>query len=434
MDQRTFEQGSIEKLEMKVLKFGGASVKDADAVRNVARIIGQFDDDLVVVVSAMGKTTNALEKVADAVVKVDHDRARSELQKVWGYHEDIVGELFEDPSALLVILNNILVEADWILEDPPGKDQDMIYDQIVGLGEMFSTRIIAQYLNSVDLGCEWIDARDLIQTNESYRNAGVNWESTSKRTLSKVPLALERSKRVITQGFIGSTDDLMTTTLGREGSDFTASILAYCLDAESVTIWKDVSGVLNADPKFFPDAMLIPQISYLDAVELAYFGTSIIHPKTIKPLQNKGIPLYVRSFIEPDSKGTVIGNSVSEPSIPNFIVKGDQVLVSLQPKDFSFMVESHLSEVFQLLNELKIKSNLMQNSALSFSFCMDRNDEKLASLISRLEGQHQIKYNEDCRLLTIRHFTEAVIEDLVGGSTILLDQRTRNTVQLVLKE
>lgn len=418
---------------MKVLKFGGASVKDADAVRNVAKIIGQFDDDLVVVVSAMGKTTNALEKVADAIVKVDHDAARSELQKIWGYHEDIVGSLFEEPSELLVILNNILVEADWILEDPPGKDVDMIYDQIVGLGEMFSTRIIAQYLNSVGLACEWLDARDLIQTNNSYRNASVIWDETAKRTLSKVPLALTRSKRVITQGFIGSTDDLMTTTLGREGSDFTASILAYCLDAESVTIWKDVTGVLNADPKYFPNAVLIPQISYLDAVELAYFGTSIIHPKTIKPLQNKGIPLYVRSFIDPGSKGTIIGNSASEPSIPNFIVKADQVLVSLQPKDFSFMVESHLSEVFQLLNELKIKSNLMQNSALSFSFCMDRNDEKLASLTARLEGQHQIRYNEDCRLLTIRHFTEEVIEELVGGSIVLLDQRTRNTVQLVLK-
>lgn len=419
---------------MKVFKFGGASVKDAEAVKNVAKIISSYgQDDLVIVVSAMGKTTNALEKVAAAVNGNDLSQAAIDLETVRSFHEEIVQDLFGENKKLTDDLNNILIEVEWIFEDPPGKDPSMIYDQIVGQGELLSTKIVAHYLNSVEIPSKWVDARDLIQTDDCYRNASVNWEETGNRMNSQLSPIIASKKRVITQGFIGSTDDLMTTTLGREGSDFTGAIIAYSLNASSVTIWKDVPGVLNADPKEFPEAELLSHISYLDAVELAYFGTSVIHPKTIKPLQNKGIPLLVRSFLNPEEPGTLIDQENSDQVISNFIVKPDQVLVSIQPKDFSFMVESHLGHVFSLMNELRITSNLMQNSALSFSFCMDMDEAKLEELSKRLEAEHHIKYNENCRLLTIRHFTEKVIDDLVGTSTILLDQRTRNTVQLVLK-
>ena len=420
---------------MKVFKFGGASVKDADAVRNVASILkSERNGKLVVVISAMGKTTNALEEVIDLAISANADGAKSALVNIQDKHLKIATELLGPEDKLADELNNILVEVEWVIEDDMDKDPDLIYDQIVGAGEMLSTKIISAYLNQEGIGNSWVDARDLILTDNTYRNAKVNWEETHTRTQAALKKAFEHHDIAITQGFIGSSDDLMNTTLGREGSDFSAAILAYCTDAESVTIWKDVPGVMNADPKKFDEAELVPNISYHDAVELAYFGTSVIHPKTIKPLQNKNIPLFVKSFSEPDLDGTVIDNSPVTDPVPSYIVKENQVLVSIHPKDFSFIVESNLQSIFEDLARLRIKTNVMQNSALSFSFSMDHDEKKLDALQESSGENHEVRFNDNCRLLTIRHFNEEVLERLVGNSTILLEQRTRNTVQLVLTD
>lgn len=422
---------------MKVFKFGGASVKDAVAVKNAAAILKNFSkENLVVVISAMGKITNALEKVTHAYFYGDGD-AHTLLEEVKEYHLKIMRDLFSEPDdEVYNDVNNVFVEAEWILDEKPSKDFGFAYDQVVSKGELISTKIISAYFTKAGIKNTWLDARDLIQTDNTYREGKVNWEKTQQEIASKIPSYFsDENKIIITQGFIGSTSENYTTTLGREGSDYTAAIFAHCLDAECVMIWKDVPGVLSADPKYFKEAQKLEKISYHDAIELAYFGASVIHPKTIKPLENKNITLHVKSFINPDAPGTIIErDALTKPLVPSFIFESNQVLISISAKDFSFIAEENLSSIFGLFAKHKIKINLMQNSAISFSVCVDNDELKIPTLIDELKKDFKILYNENLQLYTIRHYYPSTIEKLSEGKEILLEQRSRHTAQLVMRE
>ncbi len=421
---------------MKVFKFGGASVKDAQAIKNVASIIATYNDKIVVVISAMGKTTNALEKVVDAHFHKTGN-ALEFLNEVKLFHYNIAEELFQNKNhSIYQDLHNTFIEAEWILEEEPPSMYDFLYDQIVCIGELLSTKIVSAYLNLVGEKNTWQDVRDIIQTDNTYRFARINWELTEK--LGKQILLNELNKNqkqiIITQGFIGSTSENYTTTLGREGSDFTASIIAFIINAESVTIWKDVPGVMNADPKRFKDAVLLPNISYREAIELTFFGASVIHPRTLKPLQNKNIPLYVKSFVNTNAAGTVINENTSDDSlVPSFIFRENQVLVSISARDYSFIVEDNLSEIFGILAKHGIKINIMQNSAMNFSFASDFNEYKLKSLIKELENKYELKYNAGLELLTIRHFNQDTVEKLTLNKQIYLQQKTRSTARFLMQ-
>ena len=418
---------------MRVFKFGGASVRDAKSVANVHSIIAKFNTEpLIVVVSAMGKTTNKLEGLVNAYF--DGSDTSAFMEDLRNCHGEIVKELFGDASTPVIDdINNTLVEVEWALDDPEGLDRHFQYDQIVSIGEMLSTKIISAYLKFKGLENEWVDARDLIRTDNNYQDAKIEWDTTREMTNSTIDKALKKSNVIVTQGFIGGTSENFTTTLGREGSDFTAAILAYCTNASDVTIWKDVPGVLNADPKFYEDTVLIPEMSYYDAMELAYFGTSVIHPKTIKPLQNADIPLYVKSFVDPSAAGTIISNKENEKKIPSFIVKSNQVLVSIVPRDYSFVGEGHFTNIFSVLSSLRIKTNCMQNSAVSFMFSTENNAAKLTELKSQLSSDYELSFNEDAQLVTVRYFDEPTLEMLTKNKDILLEHRTATTAQLVVK-
>lgn len=421
---------------MKVFKFGGASVNSADAVRNMAQIVKQHltaGEPLVVVVSAMGKTTNLLEKLVPGVTpKEDAARLRQQLEN---YHREIAYALMPDNKDVQNDISTILVRFDATIKQlQKGKGEyNYSYDQTVSNGEVLSTTIIAHYLNGIRVKTMLADARQLIITDDHYREGHVDWEFT-KGTCRLMMDAAKGYDVVLTQGFIGSVKNSdKTTTLGREGSDYSAAILAYCLDAESVTIWKDVPGFLNADPKYFDDTVKIGQIPYNEAIELAYYGASVIHPKTVKPIQNKGIPLYIRSFVTPESEGSAVGNyHAISPETPLYIVKNDQILLSILPRDYSFIAEDNLQVIFGILNELGIRVNLMQNSALSFSICIDNNPQRVGVLIERLKSMFRVRYNENLQLITIRYYTQEVIDSIVGGRPILLEQRSRSTEQIIV--
>lgn len=419
---------------MQVFKFGGASVKDADGVKNVAEVLKQFPNQkIAIVISAMGKTTNALERLAKAYF-YKTESAEAILEEIKTYHFDICKKLF--PSSAHAIYNeleNTFVELYWAIEDEPTQGFDFEYDQIVSMGEIISTKIVSAYLNEIGISNKWVDVRGLVQTDNSYREGKVDFELTEsliKRDLEKV---LASTNIVITQGFIGGTSENFTTTLGREGSDYTASILAYCLNAENVTIWKDVPGVLNADPKWFSHTKKIDQLSYHDAIELTYYGATVIHPKTIKPLQNKNIPLFVKSFLKPKEEGTVIKDGDKRLNIPSYIFKIDQVLISIQPKDFSFIAEDNLSDIFDVFSKHGVKINLMQLSAISFSVCCDNNEFKIQELVKDLQTQFKVLYNSGLELMTVRYYTQETIDTLTLNKVILLEQRSRYTVQMVMK-
>lgn len=421
---------------MKVFKFGGASVKDADAVRNVASIIKRFpDENIIVVVSAMGKITNALERLANAVY-YKKENPVDVLTEIKKYHFDIINELFPDKNhAIYNEINNTFVELDWAAEEEPTLDYNFDYDKIVCMGEIISTKIVAAYLTDAAVNAKWWDVRDFIQTDNTYREGKVDWELTQS-LVDKNLLPYFSNKQnaiVITQGFIGGTSENFTTTLGREGSDYSAAILAYTANAESVTIWKDVPGVLNADPKYFDATQKLEQISYQDAIELAYYGVSVIHPKTIKPLQNKKIPLYVKSFIHPEDSGTVINETQAHLPVPCFIFKVNQVLISISPKDFSFIVEENFSDIFNLFAEKQVKINVMQNSAISFSVSVDADERKMPDLIKTLQKKYRVLYNNNLQLITIRYYDQQTIDKLTANKKILLEVRSRYTVQLVVK-
>jgi aspartate kinase len=418
---------------MQVFKFGGASVKDASAVKNVADILKRFSgSEIVVVVSAMGKTTNGLEELVNAYFNRTGN-AESVLQKLKDYHLEIIKALFPNKDhPVYNDIENTFVELNWILEEEPLPNYNQVYDQVVSMGEIISTKIISAYLNESGVKNKWMDARGLIQTDNTYREGKVDYELSQSLVDDHLMPVIKENKIVVTQGFIGGTSENFTTTLGREGSDYTAALLAYFTNTEMVTIWKDVPGVLNADPKWFKNTKKIDELTYHDAIELTYYGASVIHPKTIKPLQNKNIPLCVKSFLNPAEKGTMIRESDKRLAIPGYIFKVDQILISIQPKDFSFIAEDNLSRIFDAFSRHGAKIHLMQNSAISFSVCTDEDPSKTKPLIAELQEQFKVLYNSGLELLTIRNYDQQTITKLTENKTILMEQRSRNTVQMVL--
>ena len=413
---------------MKVFKFGGASVKDANGVKNVLQVLQvEGTGEKLVVISAMGKSTNALEEVVkDYLQKGDFNDA---LQPVKEFHREIMLGLFEnkDHSAFKAV-RELFQELENFLNHNRSTNYDFIYDQVVIFGELLSTTIVSQYLSSRGVKNDFLDARFCIRTDSTYRDAQVQWDETQ----AQIKLKVNPDNLTITQGFIGADPNNFSTTLGREGSDYTAGIFAYCLNAHSVTIWKDVPGVLNADPRVFKDHQLLEHISYEEAIELAFYGASVIHPKTLQPLQRKEIPLYVKSFLNPSNPGTAVrkGQPIL-PKIPCFIVKKDQVLISLSSLDFSFILEKNISEIFSLFHKYQIKVDLIQNSAISFSVCIDNKFNNLEKLISHLKATFRVTYNTGVSLYTIRHFDEKAVQELEREKKILLKQTTRETVQIV---
>lgn len=419
-------------MRFKVFKFGGASVKDAAAIENLHEILRRYPDDrLVVVISAMGKTTNFLEKVLHAYYNAP-DQVDGLLVELQRQHEDVAERLVPDPGSIVDSIRILFARLRARLSVDHSNNYDFDYDQIVSFGELLSTTIISTYLNLTGIPNTWLDARKLVRTDSTYREGRVNWDVTVQQV--RDTLLGQEAKMFLTQGFIGGTAENLTTTLGREGSDYSASIMAYALDAESVTIWKDVPGLLNADPKRFPDAVKLDKIPYEEAVELSYYGASIIHPKTLKPLQNKQIPLYVKSFFQPDESGSVITSCPLEKRIPSIIVKDHQTLLTVFPRDFSFIAVDNLSELFAIFAQYRIRVNMMQNSALSFSICTDAEPHRIQQCVKTLQEKYKVKYNENVQLITIRHYNKQTIDKVLAGRTAILRQTSRATIQFVIVE
>jgi aspartate kinase len=419
----------------RIFKFGGASVKDANAVKNVSDILKRYpDEELVVIISAMGKTTNALEEILNAYWHKS-EVLPNLLKELRRFHRQIVQDLFgSDSEYISTELEIIFQELERKCQSDHSDNYHFEYDQIVSLGEVISTKIVHAYLNSIELESSWLDARKVVATDNKWREARINWESTEEKINAAVQAEFESGhKIVISQGFIGHTPEGNTTTLGREGSDFSAAIFAYVLNADDVTIWKDVPGMLNADPKWFDNTILLEKISFREAIELAYFGASVIHPRTIQPLKRKNIPLYIKSFVNPEAKGSVIQSSEEEDSkIPSFIFRMDQVLVSISPKDFSFVIEENLEEIFAYLNQEGIRMNIMQNSAVSFSFCCDKSKIDINKLMAHFNDRYIVKYNEPLELVTIRHYDDATIKRVTIDKQVILEQKSRETARLVM--
>lgn len=420
---------------MMVYKFGGASIATAERMKALWPIIEAAEQPVVLVVSALGKTTNALEGIVAAACKQDKTTAADLIKAIEKQHVEyartILNEtLFKDAEKAL---NVFFTELQWAVDDAEGHTYDYVYDQVVSMGELMSTTIFSFYLLQQGMNIEWVDIRDILRTDETYRDARVDNEYSQARVEEKILPLLKSGKNIITQGFIGATSDNATTTLGREGSDYSAALLTAWTNASGLTIWKDVEGLKNADPKKFPNTVRIDAISYDEVIEMAYYGAQVIHPKTIKPLQNNNIPLYVKCFLDKEIKGTVVMNEVSSLFYPPLIVqKSDQVLLKLTARDFSFITESKLRDLYNIFDKLNIRVNLMQNAAISFVACIDNQRGKLKELLSMLEKDYNVSDNEDVSLLTIRHYTPEILNDLTKGRHILLEQKTRLTVQLVL--
>ena len=417
---------------MKIYKFGGASIKDADGINNVFKVLQTVGyQDVLLVVSAMGKTTNALETVVKDYFEKS-SALQSSIQEVKKYHNQILMDLFDDEShPAFLTINSHFADLDYFLSHNKSPNYNFVYDQIVSFGEIISTTILSFFINHQGIETQWIDVRNFIKTDATYRDAEVDWEITQKNIAKNI----KKKALNITQGFLGSDANGFTTTLGREGSDYTAAIFAYCLNAQSVTIWKDVPGVMNADPRYFENAQLLNQISYREAIELAFYGASVIHPKTLQPLQKKEIPLFVKSFINPVLAGTSVSKGQDlEPLLPCFIVKKNQLLVSLSSIDFSFIMEENISEIFKLLHEFKMKVSLIQNSAISFSICVEDKFSNFETLKNLLAKKFKVTYNKNVSLYTIRHFDDKATAIVELNKTVLLKQVSRNTMQIVTQE
>ena len=416
---------------MRIFKFGGASVKDAPSVKNVASVLQQVGyEDVLIIVSAMGKTTNALEEIV-ATYQNNPAQLKTAIQVLEAFHLNIVSALMgENSTELEDKVRKLIGEMLSFFEHNKSPNYSFVYDQTVSFGELISTTIICDYLRSVGLPAHWLDARSCVKTDSYYRDANLDWELTQ----SKIKEQVNGAKLIISQGFIGSDSNNFTTTLGREGSDYTAAIFGYALGAESVTIWTDVPGVLNGDPRHFEDTVLLNQISYREAIELAFYGASVIHPKTLQPLQRKEIPLYVRSFVSPEGKGTAVSKGQTlEPHVPCFIVKQNQVLLKLSSLDFSFIVENNISEIFALLSRYQMRVELIQNSAISFSVVVNNKYNRLEELLTELRSKFKVTVTEGVNLYTVRHFDEKAKEKVRSyGEKILLEQRTKETLQVVV--
>lgn len=416
---------------MQVFKFGGASVKDAEGVKNLVKVLQNVGyKNTLVVISAMGKTTNALEVVIGNYFN-NPSELQSSIQDVRKFHNAILLDLFDNEQHVVFKkVANLFDELSLFFDRNKSPDYNFVYDQTIGYGELVSTTIVGEYLNASGIKNTWLDVREYIKTDNYYRRANVDWEATQ----TNITKQFQNNVLNITQGFLGSDANNFTTTLGREGSDYTAAIFAYCLNAQSVTIWKDVSGVLNADPRYFENAQLLNTISYKEAIELAFYGASVIHPKTLQPLQRKEIPLHVKSFLNPNNNGTTVcKTSGIEPNIPCFIVKKGQVLISLSSLDFSYIVEENISDIFNLLHQYKMKVDVIQNSAISFSVCVDDGYRNLENLLQHLKAKFKVNCTENVSLYTIRHYNEVAINQLEQDKEVLLKQLTQETVQIVTK-
>ena len=417
---------------MQIFKFGGASVKDAEGVKNVVNVLQKVGyTNTLIVVSAMGKTTNLLEKVVACYLN-STTNLDTAVANVIEYHQKISNNLFPNSTHKVHQKTaDFFKEMQRFLVENTNKNEAFVYDQIVPYGELLSTTIISEYLLTQKINNNWIDVRELIKTDANYRDATVNWETTAQQMKQQI----EPSKLYITQGFLASDNQNNTTTLGREGSDYTAAIFAYCLNAKSVTIWKDVPGVLNADPRYFTETQLLHQISYEEAIELAFYGASVIHPKTLQPLQRKEIPLFVKSFKNPKNKGTRVSKGhLLTPLIPCFIVKKKQILISLSSIDFSFIVEKNIAEIFALLHQYKLKVGVIQNSAISFTVCIDDKFDNFKKVLPVLQEKFKVTYNKNVALYTVRHYTNEAVNSLVKDKKVFVKQENRATVQLVVAE
>ena len=416
---------------MKVFKFGGASVRDTSGVKNLVSVLKEVGfENTLVVVSAMGKTTNALEKIIDNYFNdsINHLDGLIELKQ---HHIEIAKNLFKNESSKFEeIIHKLFEELNGFLKSNKSLDYSFVYDQVVSIGEILSSKIVHAFMNFSGLGCHWIDSRECIKTDDYYRAANLNWELTNKNILNN----LKTCSLAVTQGFIGSNSNNFTTTLGREGSDYSAAIFAHALDASSLTIWKDVPGVLNGDPRVFKETKLLKQISYREAIELAFYGASVIHPKTLQPLQRKEIPLYVKSFENPKNVGTVVSKGKNlDPFMPCYIVKKNKVLLRLSTINFSFIVEENISYIFRLLHEYQMPVELMQNSAISFSVCISNKYRKLEELLLILRARFNVEVNQGVDLFTIRHYNQEASNFIKSiGKPILLEQRTEQTAQFVI--
>lgn len=417
---------------MKVFKFGGASINSVERIDNVAKIIEEYKGEkLLIIISAMGKMTNALEKVAAAFYAGDKTAALTLFQQVKDEHTALSEMLTHQQ---VHGLTDIFTEVEWLLHDKAVRDYDYYYDQIVCCGELLSTAIISTYLNTAGIKNQWIDVRDILRTDDNFRDANIDWDYSQQKVQEIVVPLFAATNIIITQGFIGATDENESTTLGREGSDYTAAIFANMLDAESQTIWKDVEGVMNADPKQFADAQFISELSYAEVIEMAYYGAQVIHPKTIKPLQNKNIPLHVRCFLKPALAGTIISNKPAHQLPPVIVLKNNQVLMQLSSRDFSFVEDLLAGKLQQLFEENKIRPNLSQNGAISLLCSFDDKPEKIEKLALAASSFFDVHIEKNCTLLTIRHYDEAIIQKLTAGRTQILSQKTAETIQVLLKD
>jgi aspartate kinase len=421
---------------MKVFKFGGASVSTAERIRNVGEIIKHYSNEkLLIVVSAMGKTTNALEKVVEAFYSGDQQKALQLFQSIKEDHLSIAKQL-ELPDASPEIdhsLVNFFTEVEWLLHDKPSRNFDYYYDQVVCIGEMLSTAIVSDYLGSAGIANRWVDVRDIIRTDDNFRDAQIDWPFTTQRVNEALVPLFEKSNIVLTQGFIGATDENESTTLGREGSDYSAAVFANLLNAESQTIWKDVQGVMNADPKQYNKAQWIRELNYQEVIEMAYYGAQVIHPKTIKPLQNKNIPLFVRSFIHSGEEGTCIQNKNLTHLSPIIVYKHNQVLIELRSKDFSFVGEGLTAEVDEIFRTIKFRPNLIQSAAISLLCVVDDYSDKVQEFSLKASNAFEVNVSKDLTLLTIRHYNDQILSELVGDKQTVLRQQTPETVQVVIK-
>lgn len=420
---------------MKVFKFGGASVNSIERIKNVGEVVRSYSGEkLLIVVSAMGKTTNALEKVVEAFYDRRKDEALQLFHSIKSSHENTLKFLVNlHWKEATEQLNNFFTEIEWLLHDKPAREFDYYYDQVVCIGELLSTAIVSAYLKEAGIQNEWIDVRDLFRTDDNFRDANIDWDFTQNRVVREITTLFSKTNIVVTQGFIGSTDENESTTLGREGSDYTAAIFANMLNAGSLTIWKDVEGVMNADPKQFPEATFISELNYDDVIEMAYYGAQIIHPKTIKPLQNKNIPFHVKCFLKKDMPGTIIHTKTLKGLPPLIVLKDKQVLIHLHSRDFSFVGEKPVAELYELLHDLRVKPNLIQTGAVTIQVCLDDHAEKIEKLALAASDLFEVQVEKNLTLLTIRHYNDAILEKMIAGKQTELRQQTPDTVQLIIR-